>query len=123
VVSYLKSKAYIHLSAKVTLKRVKYSYMAVIAVGIFFIVLGIYSIVHYFTAVYNVPYSHSVFGVRYVVAGGGCIAIGIGAFRLSIPAFIPIKQNSLPTVSTCPYCGAVTETDATCCKKCKRELD
>jgi ribosomal protein L40E len=97
--------------------------MAVMAVGIFFIVLGIYSIVIYFSAVYNVPDSHSAFGVRYVVAGGACIAIGIGALRMSVPAFIPIKQNSLPTIRTCPYCGAVTETDATYCKKCKRELD
>lgn len=90
----------------------KYNYMAVVAVGIFFIVLGIYSIANY-----------SVFDVRYVIAGGGCIVIGIGALRLSVPAFIPIKQNSLPTVRTCPYCGATTETDATYCKKCKRELD
>lgn len=105
-----------------TLRRMKYSYMAVIAVGIFFIVLGIYSIVYYFTAVYNVPDSHSVFGVKYAVAGGVCILIGISAFRISVPAFIPIKQSSLPSVRTCPYCGAVIETDVTYCKKCKRKL-
>ena len=106
-----------------TVKRMKYQYMALVAVGVFFIFLGIYSIVYYFTAVYNVPDSHSVFGVRYLVAGGACIAIGIGALRLSIPAFIPIKQQHTLTAISCPYCGAVVEENAPHCDKCHRKID
>ena len=90
------------LSAKVSLKRIKSQYVVLVVVGLFFIVLGTYAIFHYFAAVYNVPDSHSVYGARYVLAGGASIALGIAALRMSVPVFIPIKQNSLPNVSTCP---------------------
>ena len=101
----------------------KYSYMAGVAVSLFFVVLGICSIVYFFTMVYNGPDSNSVFGGRYLLAGGLCIVLGIRMLWITIPAFIPIKHNSLPAVSTCPYCGAIIEADSTQCKKCQKELN
>ena len=89
-------------------------------VGIVIIILGITSIVNYSIYFYNVPASRS----SSVYLLGGVVWLFVGSMFLakSIPAFIPIKQQTAIPKS-CQYCGAIIEIDATVCEKCKQQLD
>ncbi len=118
------NKAYIHLRVIGTVKRMRGQYMALIAVGIFFIILGIAGIVMGIsTLTYYSQSSQKEFPIILVGSGCGCIFIGIGALKMSVPAFIPIKQQNTLPVRSCPYCGAVVEENATYCDKCHKQLD
>ena len=64
------------------------------------------------------PSSFSV----YLLGGIGCIFVGSMFIAKSVPAFIPIKQQSAIPKS-CPYCGAIIDKNATVCEKCKQQLD
>ena len=106
-----------------SLRRLKFNYAIVAGFSVLVVALGIASIVYYFTNVYNVSNSHSVFGSRYLLADVLCIFGGSRLLWHIIPAFIPLKKRFLHSSRTCPYCGEVVDEDATCCKKYQRELD
>jgi len=90
-------------------------------VGIVIIFLGIASIVNYSIYFYNVPASRS--SIVYLLGGVVCIFVGLIFLAKSIPAFIPIKQQTCVAMHCCPYCGAIVDEDAVVCKKCKQRLD
>ena len=90
-------------------------------VGIVIVILGVTSIVNYSINAYNGPKSSS--SSVYLFGGVGCIFVGSMFIAKSVPAFIPINQQSA-TPKSCPYCcGAITDKDATVCEKCKQQLD
>ena len=85
-------------------------------VGIFIVILGIASILHYFINTNNI-------NGNYLLAGIGCIFVGSMFLWKSVPAFIPIKQQTPVAESSCPYCGALVKKDVSFCEKCKQKLD
>jgi Na+/proline symporter len=99
----------------------KAGYAIGVGIGILFVVLGISSVVYFFTVKQIMGHSTSIYG-NYFVAGLVCFFFAIVVLRLTIPAFIPLKKNNLPTVRTCQYCGAIVDEDALSCKKCKQQL-
>lgn len=105
-----------------SLRRMKAGYAIGVGIGVLFVVLGISSIVYFFTVKQVMGHSTSIYG-NYFVAGLFCFAFAIAVLRLTIPAFIPLKKKNLPTVRTCPYCGAIITEEALFCEKCKQQLD
>jgi hypothetical protein len=85
-----------------------------VVVGVIIIILGLTSIVHYSIAT-------NING-RYLFAGFGCILVGSLFLLKSVPAFIPLKTKTQPSVRTCPNCGSIVEEDTLVCQKCKRQL-
>ena len=81
-------------------------------VGIVFEVLGIVLLANYLL------FNSSAF----LLSSIGLIVVGVMFLVKSIPAFIPIKQQTTIPKS-CQYCGAIIEIDATVCEKCKQQLD
>ena len=103
------------------LNQFKQVFLMGLIVGLIIVILGIASIVNYSINFYNVPTSSSAGG--YLLAGIGCIFVGSMFLAKSIPAFIPIKQQTSVAGSCCPHCGAIIKEDATFCEKCNQQLD
>jgi hypothetical protein len=93
-----------------------------VGIGVLFVVLGLSSIVYFFTVRQVMVHSTSIYG-NYFVAGLVCFAIAIVFLRVTVPAFIPLKKNNLTILRTCPCCGAIVDEDALFCKKCNQQLD
>ena len=102
------------------LNEFKQVFLMGLIVGIVILILGVASIVNYSINFYNVPSSSS--SSVYLLGGICCIFVGSMFLAKSIPAFVPIKQQTAIPKS-CPYCGAILEIDATVCEKCKQQLD
>jgi hypothetical protein len=81
-------------------------------VGIVFEVLGIVLLANYLL------FNSSAF----LLSSIGLIVVGVMFLVKSIPAFIPIRQQTAIPKS-CQYCGAIIEIDSTVCEKCKQQLD
>ncbi len=100
----------------------KAGYAIVAGIGVLVGVLGISSMVYFFTVKQVMGHSNSIYG-NYFVAGLICIVFAIAVLRITIPAFLPLKKTNLPTNRTCQYCGAIVDEDDLSCKKCKKQLD
>ena len=100
----------------------KVEYAIGVGIGVLLVVLGISSIVYFFTVKQHIGHSASLYG-NYFVAGLVCFFCAFVLLRLTIPAFIPLKKNNFASTRTCPYCGAILDDDATNCEKCKQQLD
>ena len=90
--------------------------------GVLLLALGIHSMVHFFTVKPTVGNSTSFDGEAFI-AGLVFFFFALAIFRLTIPAFIPLKKNNLPSIRTCSYCGAIVDEDALSCKKCNQQLN
>lgn len=77
-----------------------------VGIGVLFVALGICSMVYFFTVKQIMGNSSSIYG-NYFVAGLVCFFFAFVVLRLTVPAFIPLKKNYLPSTRTCPYCGAI----------------
>ena len=100
----------------------KAGYAIVAGIGVLFVVLGISSIVYFFTVKQVMGHSTSIYG-NYFVAGILCLVFAVAILRITVPAFIPLKKNNFVTIRTCPYCGAIVDDADLSCKKCKQQLD
>ena len=100
----------------------KAGYAIGVGIGVLFVALGICSMVYFFTVKPVMGHSTSIYG-NYFFAGLICFFFAFVVLRITIPAFIPLKKNYLPSTRTCPYCGAIIDEDALSCKKCKQQLD
>jgi len=86
---------------------------AFLAASIFFLLFGIFLIVH------SIQNSSRLF-----IGGAGFTILGLVIlFREFLPWIKPQKTTNQYTITTCPYCGAITNQNATNCEKCKRELN
>ena len=91
------------------LNQYKQVFLMGLIVGIIIEVMGIASLVNY--AINN---SASI----YFLSGIGLIVVGLMFLVKSIPAFIPIKQQTA-ILKCCPQCGALLREETTICEKCK----
>jgi hypothetical protein len=100
----------------------KAGYAIGVGFGVLLLVLGIYSMVHFFSVKQTIGNSAFFDGEAFI---GGLVFFFFAfvIFRLTIPAFIPLKKNNLPSIKTCPYCGAIVDENASLCKKCNQQLD
>jgi hypothetical protein len=103
------------------LDKFRQAFVMGLIVGTVIIILGIASIINYSIYLYNVPASR--FSNVYFLGGVFCIFVGSMFLAKSIPAFIPIKQQTSFAMHCCQYCGAIVNEDAVVCKKCKQQLD
>ena len=97
------------------LDNIRNAYLAGAIIGIILILIGLLSLIQYAN---SSNFKDIYFGAGFIVFGS--MFLWKGAL-----AFIPIKQQSLTSsnANTCPYCGVLTEENATYCEKCKRKLD
>lgn len=100
-----------------SIRRLRLGYAFGFGIGVFFVALGVYAIIFYFTV--NQAVSYSLYG-NYAFAGIMSIFLGANIIRVTYPVFIPLKILS---VRTCPQCHAVNEETADYCHKCSRNLN
>jgi ribosomal protein L40E len=95
-------------------RKAYYKYvLAFLTASFFFLLLGI------FIMVYSIQNDSS----RLFIGGAGFTILGLVIFfREFIPWIKPQKNTNQYTITTCPYCGALTNQNATNCEKCKRQL-
>jgi|AGTN01.1.fsa_nt_gi hypothetical protein len=101
----------------VSVRGIKAEFIGLFAIGILFMLLGIYGIYYLFAV--EVPsgrFSSLPF------AAVGCVILGLIAIRQTYPIFIP-ERNRLARSRVCPFCGALVDTDDEVCEKCGRPLE
>lgn len=103
-----------------SIRWVKAEYAIGLGIGVLFVVLGIASIVYFFTVKQTMGHSMSFYG-NYLFAGLACLIFASGVIRMTLPMFLPLKKTY--TKRICPYCGAIVDKDAAVCEKCKIQLD
>ena len=101
----------------VSVRGVKAEYISVFAVGVLFLVLGIYGM--YYLVAVELPsgrFSQLPF------AAVASVILGLIMIRQTYPIFIP-EKNRLAQSRVCPLCGALVDEVAEVCEKCKHQLD
>jgi hypothetical protein len=93
----------------------KAGYAIGVGIGVFFVALGTYSLLCYFTIG---PTGHSDTLIPSIVS----FVFGAGVIKICVPVFIPLRYH-FGRLETCPRCGAIVKDDATYCEKCKQQLD
>ncbi len=96
-----------------------------VAVGLFFVGLGIYAVSDSLRSLYFLKDTNLVDVQQYqlgLVLGAGSIILGSKIALGILPWIKPVKQVPQPVLGVCPHCGAIVEKGATCCTKCGRIL-
>jgi hypothetical protein len=86
-------------------------YLLGLIVGIILEVVGFASLVNYFV-------NNALF--NYLLEGIGVVIAGIMFLAMSVPVFIPLKQQTDSMI--CTKCGAILKEEATVCEKCKQQI-
>jgi len=106
------------------LLRAKIEYAIGAVVACMFILLGIFALANIlFSALNSGPIWQSNVNLRYLIAGVGCVFLGVVLLLMTVPAFIPLKHRIWLAPEVCPRCGALVEEDAAVCTKCTQQLD
>jgi hypothetical protein len=95
------------------LNQYKQVFLIGLIMGIIIEVLGIASLANY---VINNSVS------TYILSSIGLIVVGMMLLWKSVPAFIPVKQQTA-ILKSCPHCGALLREKIMICEKCKQQLD
>ena len=93
----------------------KIEYTIGLGIGMFFVALGTYSLLWYFT-IGSTGHSDTL------IPSIGSFIFGAAVIRSCTPIFIPLRYP-FRRVEICPRCGAIVKDDATHCEKCKQPLD
>jgi hypothetical protein len=101
-----------------TVNRVRAEVIIIFAVGILFLVLGVYGVYYLFTV--ELPSGHFS---KLPFAAVGCLFFGLLIIKLTYKIFIPLKETKPVGSVVCPFCGALVEEDAEVCEKCKHQID
>ena len=95
--------------------RAKIGYAIGLGIGLFFVALGTYSLLWFFTIGST---GHSDTLIPSIVS----FVFGAGVIKICVPIFIPLSYQ-FGRLETCPKCGAIVKHSATYCEKCKQQLD